>query len=110
MAAITVPIQIEAWYHALGWTVAALAGGFVLLVVFYAMGERLRVLVDIERNTRPPNVAGKRYWALPLMGFVCDLLGLILLIASLGVVAVIWLIFAGLIGGGPAATTLPAPG
>jgi len=98
------PLEIGRWYMGLVWTVAILAGGMVLWVVFYAIGEHLRVLVDIERNTRPANVEGRRYWALPLMGFVFDLMGLILILAAIGMVAWLWLSFTGVIAPPPTDT------
>jgi hypothetical protein len=100
------PIDVGTVFRAIAFTVAALAGGFVGLFIFYAMGERLTVLVDIERNTRPPNVEGKRYWALPLLAFVCDLMGLLWLLAGLGVIAWIWLTKTGVLTG--ALATQPA--
>ncbi len=106
MAVMAFPGDIGTWMKAVGFTVAALAGGFVGLFLLYALGEYLTVLVDIERNTRPPNVEGKRYWAMPLLAFVCDLLGLLCLLAGLGVVAWIWLTKTGVLTG-PAPTTMP---
>ncbi len=101
---MTLPFEIAKWYQAAAWSVGALAGGLALLFLFYAFGEYLTVLVDIERNTRPPNVEGKRYWALPLLAFVCDLLGLLSLLAGFGLSALIWLTRAGVLG----PTTHPA--
>jgi len=103
---MTVPFEIGEWYQAVGWSVGTLAAGLVCLFMFYALGELLTVLVDIENNTRPPNVERKRYWALPLMAFVCDLVGLLFLLAGFGLVALIWLQKAGVIG----PTTQPAVG
>ena len=103
------PFPVETLFRAVAFTVAAVAGGLVGLFIFYAMGEHLTVLVDIERNTRPPNVKGKRYWALPLLAFVCDLVGLLCLLAGLGVVALIWLTKTGVLAKA-VVTTLPAVG
>ena len=95
---MTFPFEIERWYQALGWSVGALAAGLVGLFLMYGLGELLTVLVDIESNTRPPNVERKRYWALPLLAFVCDLMGLVCLLAGVALVALIWLERAGIIG------------
>jgi len=100
------PFDIEHWYQAVAWSAAALAAGLVGLFLFYGMGELLTVLVDIEQNTRPPNFERKRYWALPLLAFVSDLIGLLCLLAGFGVVALIWLTKAGVVS--PA--TQPAAG
>jgi hypothetical protein len=103
---MALPVEIEHWYQALAWSVGAVAAGLVCLFLFYGLGELLTVLVDIERNTRPANVERKRYWALPLLAFVSDLMGLLGLLAGFLIVALIWLTRTGVIG--PA--TRPAAG